>query len=221
MSRFLYGNVYNVNYARFVKPKLLQTVKIKLVGCCQHCAGTQYDRFSQPNLGATLIRFANSLKIQDSLKLLKAAYRLANELPNKERYNLSDQMRRASCSILLKRDLPLRRKPPLASSLNIAEGYGRYHYLERLRFLYIARGSLAEILSAFVIAKSLGYCTTEQLDQVRSLKKNLNGYCRFISLNNKVKTNMETNTSKVKYYPQSPIPSPQSHNTSLNLLLSA
>ncbi len=105
---------------------------------------------------------------QDSLKLLKATYRLANDLPDRERYNLSDQMRRASCSILL----------------NIAEGYGRYHYLERLRFLYIARGSLAETLSAFIIAESLGYCTTEQLNWVRSLKekieKNLNGYCRFI-----------------------------------------
>ncbi|MEL6495163.1 MAG: four helix bundle protein [Cyanobacteria bacterium J06623_7] len=105
---------------------------------------------------------------QDSLKLLKATYRLANDLPNHERYNLSDQMRRASCSILL----------------NIAESYGRYHYLERLRFLYIARGSLSETLSAFIIAESLGYCTTEQLDWVRSLKekieKNLNGYCRFI-----------------------------------------
>ena len=77
-------------------------------------------------------------------------------------------MRRASCSILL----------------NIAEGYGRYHYLERLRFFYIARGSLAEILSAFIIAESIGYCTAEQLDWVRSLKEkieqNLNGYCRFI-----------------------------------------
>jgi four helix bundle protein len=56
---------------------------------------------------------------QDSLKLLKLAYELADNLPNQERYNLSDQLRRASCSILL----------------NIAEGYGRYHYLERLRFL--------------------------------------------------------------------------------------
>ena len=105
---------------------------------------------------------------QDSLKLLKATYRLAKDLPDYERYNLSDQMRRASCSILL----------------NIAEGYGRYHYLERLRFLYIARGSLSETLSAFIIAESLGYCTTEQLNWVRSLKekieKNLNGYCRFI-----------------------------------------
>ena len=105
---------------------------------------------------------------QDSLKLLKAAYRLANDLPNHERYNLSDQLRRASCSILL----------------NIAEGYGRYHYLDRLRFLYIARGSLAETLSAFIIAESIGYCTTEQLNWVSQLKgkieKNLNGYCRFI-----------------------------------------
>ena len=38
---------------------------------------------------------------QDSLKLLKATYHLTNDLPDCERYNLSDQMRRASCSILL------------------------------------------------------------------------------------------------------------------------
>lgn len=105
---------------------------------------------------------------QDSLKLLKAAYRLADDLPNHERYNLSTQMRRSACSILL----------------NIAEGYGRYHYLERLRFLYIARGSLAETLSAFIIAENLGYCTKEQLSWVSQLKaqieKKLNGYCRFI-----------------------------------------
>ena len=62
---------------------------------------------------------------QDSLKLLKASYRLAGDLPNYERYNLTDQLRRATSSILL----------------NTAEGYGRYHYLDRLRFLYIARGS--------------------------------------------------------------------------------
>jgi four helix bundle protein len=105
---------------------------------------------------------------QDSLKLLKAAYRLADSLPNHERYNLSEQLRRASCSIFL----------------NIAEGYGRYHYLDRLRFLYIARGSLAETASIFIMAESIGYCTKEQLTWVNDLKekieKNLNGYCRFI-----------------------------------------
>ncbi|MEH2150764.1 four helix bundle protein [Nostoc sp.] len=105
---------------------------------------------------------------QDSLKLLKAAYRLANSLPSCERYNLSDQLRRAACSVLL----------------NIAEGYGRYHYLDRLRFMYIACGSLTETKSAFIIAESLSYCNTEQLNWVSQLKdrieKGLNGYCRFI-----------------------------------------
>ncbi|MEH2062075.1 MAG: four helix bundle protein [Nostoc sp.] len=105
---------------------------------------------------------------QESLKLLKAAYRLADRLPTFERYNLSDQLRRSACSVLL----------------NIAEGYGRYHYLDRLRFMYIARGSLTETKSAFIIAESLGYCNAEQLHWVSQLKdqieKGLNGYCRFI-----------------------------------------
>ncbi len=33
---------------------------------------------------------------QDSLKLLKASYKLGANLPNYERYNLSDQLRRAA-----------------------------------------------------------------------------------------------------------------------------
>ena len=81
---------------------------------------------------------------------------------------MSEQLRRASSSIVL----------------NIAEGYRRYHYLDRLRFLYIARGSLAETLSIFILAESLEYCTKEQLNWICQLKtdieKKLNGYCRFI-----------------------------------------
>ena len=49
-----------------------------------------------------------------------------------EKYNLADQTRRSSQS---------------ASRLNIAEGYGRYHYLDSLRFFYYARGSLTETIS--------------------------------------------------------------------------
>ncbi len=124
---------------------------------------------NQKNQGNEPERGFESLDFyQDSLKLLKASYKLAGDLPNYERYNLSDQLRRASSSILL----------------NIAEGYGRYHYLDRLRFLYIARGSLSETLSAFIIAQNLGYCKESQLNWSRKLKqtieKNLNGYCRFI-----------------------------------------
>lgn len=112
--------------------------------------------------------FENLAFYQDSLKLVKAAYRFASELPDYERYNLADQLRRAACSV----------------ALNIAEGYGRYHYLERLRFMYIARGSLAETYSAFLIGKTVGYCTDEQIQWIAELRaqieKQLNGYCRFI-----------------------------------------
>ncbi|NIV36007.1 MAG: four helix bundle protein, partial [Anaerolineae bacterium] len=48
------------------------------------------------------------------------------QLPQTERYDLAPQMHRSSKSVMA----------------NIAEGYGRYHYLDRLRFFYIARGSL-------------------------------------------------------------------------------
>ena len=100
--------------------------------------------------------------------LLKAAYKLAQSLPAHEKYNLADQIRRASLSVLL----------------NIAEGYGRFHYLDKLRFFYIARGSLTEVLSAFIVANSLGYADDEQLAWVRETEmeaeKSLNGYIAFI-----------------------------------------
>ena len=53
---------------------------------------------------------------QLALEVLREAYRVLERLPSDERYNLADQLRRASTSIVL----------------NIAEGYGRYHYLDSL-----------------------------------------------------------------------------------------
>lgn len=101
-------------------------------------------------------------------RLLQAAYKLAGTLPAYERYNLADQIRRASLSVLL----------------NIAEGYGRYHYLDKLRFFYFARGSLCEVLSVFISANTLGYADDEQLSWVRETEmeaeKSLNGYIAFI-----------------------------------------
>lgn len=112
--------------------------------------------------------FENLASYQHSLKLLKAAYKLSETLPAHEKYNLADQLHRASTSVLL----------------NIAEGYGRYHYLDKLRFFYIARGSLAEVISAFIVAHALGYVEYDQLSWVRAItmeaEKSLNGYISFI-----------------------------------------
>ncbi|GAB4498089.1 MAG: hypothetical protein OHK0052_10840 [Anaerolineales bacterium] len=105
---------------------------------------------------------------QFGLRLLKAVYKLAAELPQQERYNFSDQLRRAALSTLL----------------NIAEGYGRYHYLDKLRFFYIARGSLNETLSGFIAAHTIGYVDDSQLNWVREsvieAEKSLNGYISFL-----------------------------------------
>ena len=118
---------------------------------------------SQGELGFEGLRF-----YELGLELLKAAYRLADKMPVYEKYNLADQLRRAAVSV----------------TLNIAEGYGRYHYLDRIRFFYIARGSLNETLSAFISAHAVGYADEELLSWVRSTATEaemaLNGYIGFI-----------------------------------------
>ena len=102
-----------------------------------------------------------------ALKVVQEAYKISHSLPSEEKYNLANQTRRAGVSV----------------ALNIAEGYGRYYYLDSLRFYYIARGSLEEVLSAFIICDQVGY-TTNELPHQRELCGNavraLNGYIRYV-----------------------------------------
>jgi four helix bundle protein len=104
---------------------------------------------------------------QLALQVLREAYRVIGTLPPEERYNLAHQMRRAATSAVL----------------NTAEGYGRYHYLDCLRFYYIARGSLNETLSGFIACDEVGY-TTEELSGQRELchsaLRSLSGYIRYV-----------------------------------------
>jgi len=104
---------------------------------------------------------------QLALQALREAYRVVKRLPPEERYNLADQIRRAAVSVVL----------------NIAEGYGRYHYLDSLRFYYIARGSLDEALSGFIICDEVGYTSGElprQRELCHSALRSLNGYIRYV-----------------------------------------
>jgi four helix bundle protein len=113
-------------------------------------------------------RFEELKFYQLAQALLGAAYKLAGKLPDWEKYNLASQLRRASLSTLL----------------NIAEGYGRFHFPDRLRFLFYARGSLFETLSAFVAAHAVGYVDDEQLAWVRHTASEaaagLNAYVNYI-----------------------------------------
>ncbi|MEE8390162.1 MAG: four helix bundle protein [Anaerolineae bacterium] len=76
---------------------------------------------------------------------------------------------------------------------NIAEGYGRYHYLDSLRFYYIARGSLAETISHIITARDLAYIDDAHRQELynlgREAERTLNGYIGYVR---KLKTGSET-----------------------------
>lgn len=104
---------------------------------------------------------------QLAMKVFHEGYRIASLLPPEEKYNLADQLRRAATSAVL----------------NIAEGYGRYHYLDSLRFYYIARGSIMETLSALIVCDDQKYTEGEisqQRELCHSALRSLNGYIRYV-----------------------------------------
>jgi four helix bundle protein len=89
-------------------------------------------------------------------------------LPRDERYRLGDQLLRAS----------------RATTANIAEGYGRFHYLDNAKFCSNARGSCWETLDHLITGNDEGFISTELLNQGRMLVnqavKVLNGYMNYL-----------------------------------------
>ncbi len=84
-----------------------------------------------------------------SLKLTKEIYRLSQEFPEEEKFELTSQIRRASTSI----------------GLNIAEGKGRNTDKEFVRILYNARGSVYELAACLKISEELGFIEEGKTEQ--------------------------------------------------------
>ncbi len=93
---------------------------------------------------------------------------LCRQLPQEEKYRLIDQVKRASRSV----------------TANIAEGYGRFHYLDNIRFCRDARGSLNETLDHLTVALDENYITPESLQAMRfqfeKVLRLLNGYIAYL-----------------------------------------
>lgn len=89
-------------------------------------------------------------------------------LPADEKWNLTQQLKRAAQSI----------------PANIAEGHGRFHFLDNVRFCYIARGSLVEVQSHMSLAHGLGYLSDEIYERMathaESIGKQLNNYVAYL-----------------------------------------
>ncbi len=98
----------------------------------------------------------------------KKIYSLAKQLPEFEKYNLADQMRRAAVSL----------------TNGIAEGHGRFHYQENIRFLRQSRGSLEELIDDINTCIDEDYTDLGRLDNLKKegyeLLKKLNGYIKYL-----------------------------------------
>ena len=95
---------------------------------------------------ADIRTFRDLIAWQRSMQLAQAVYQLTRTLPDSERFGLVLQMRRAAVSV----------------PSNIAEGYARQSRKEYVKFLRIARGSLAELSTQLEIAGGLGMVREDQ-----------------------------------------------------------
>lgn len=89
-------------------------------------------------------------------------------LPREEKYRLADQLLRAARS----------------TTANIAEGYGRFHYLDNAKFCSNSRGSCWEVLDHLITAHDEGLLPECQVREGRRLVGDavrlLNGYIRYL-----------------------------------------
>jgi four helix bundle protein len=113
--------------------------------------------------------FTDLLCWKKASELRRLIYRIATQLPETEKYNLTKQLRRVAISI----------------TANIAEGYGRFHYQENIQFCRQSRASLYECEDHLITCLDEGYCDKETFDQSLKLivetRKILDGYIRFLS----------------------------------------
>ena len=105
---------------------------------------------------------------KQALHVIVGVQDLIKSLPPEEKFDLAVQIRRSSKSV----------------AANIAEGYGRYHYLDSLYKYSIARGELNETLSHVINAKVLGYIDQTMFEPlyllIRETEQTLNGYMAYV-----------------------------------------
>ena len=98
----------------------------------------------------------------------KEMYKVGRRLPDFERFGLADQIRRAALSV----------------TSNIAEGHGRHHYLDQLRFLVLSRGSVEELIDHLNACLDEKYLTAEEIGSLKELAwrvhKLINGNGRYL-----------------------------------------
>lgn len=95
-------------------------------------------------------------------------YKITQNFPKEERFGIISQIRRAASSI----------------TANIAEGFERFHFKDKTRFYYQARGSAAEVQNFILLASRLdmidSICNEDLLIKSKNIIQLINGLIRSI-----------------------------------------
>ena len=98
----------------------------------------------------------------------KSMYAVSRELPDFERFELGVQIRRASVSL----------------TNNIAEGHGRWHYPDHIKFVLQSRGSLQELMDDLNVCEDEKYLPLGEIAELKQegwqVLKLINGYLRYL-----------------------------------------
>ena len=98
----------------------------------------------------------------------KKMYTVARRLPDFEKYALADQIRRAAVSL----------------TNNIAEGHGRYHFADQVKFFLGSRGSLQELIDDINTCEDERYLEPSEIAELKGEGRRvlglLNGYLHYL-----------------------------------------
>lgn len=85
-----------------------------------------------------------------AMEVAEQVFNISNDLPKKEDYGLTSQIRRSSVSV----------------SANIAEAFGRSSAPDKNKFYDYSRGSAFETKSLLMYGKNVGYFDSESTQQI-------------------------------------------------------
>ena len=113
-----------------------------------------------------ILNFTDLNAWKEGHKLVLMIYKVTVNFPKEEIFGLVGQMRRCVISI----------------TSNIAEGFSRQSYKEKVQFYSVSLGSVTELQNQLLIAKDVGYISDkkyqELFEQTIKVHKILNGLIR-------------------------------------------
>jgi four helix bundle protein len=114
-------------------------------------------------------RTFEDLEVYKSARAFRSAmYSVARALPEFEKFGLASQIRRAAVSL----------------TNNIAEGHGKWHYLDHIKFVLQSRGSLQELLDDLNVCEDEKYLPLVEVAELKEqgwhVLKLINGYLRWL-----------------------------------------